>query len=92
MIKRHFHIWISIVGAVLVSIFSDYTQYYISYLLRVPGYIFAQHLSVYVTIRLADETYYLSVIKVVMYSLIIYTVIYLISCWRKWRHQGVCYG
>lgn len=92
MVKRHLHIWISIVGAVLISIFADHTQYYVSYLLRVPGYIFAQYISVYVTIRIGPETFYLSVIKVALYSLMIYAVIYLISRGRKWRHQTGWFG
>ncbi len=85
MRKRHLHIWLSIVGAVLISIFSDYTHYDVSYLLRIPGYMFSQYVSLYVNIRIGQETFYLSVIKVAFYSLLIFAVVHLIS---KGRTRG----
>ncbi len=87
MVRRHLHIWVSIVGAVLISIFADYTRYNISYLLRMPGYILAQYVSIYMTIRIGQDTFYLSVIRVAIFSIMIYAVIRLFSWGRKWRHQ-----
>jgi hypothetical protein len=92
MLIRHLSIWISIIGGALITMFADNTHYYVSYLLRIPGYIFAQYISVYVTIRIGGETFYLSVVRVMIYSLIIYIFINLISSWRKWKHQTGCYG
>ncbi len=85
MRKCHLHIWLSIVGAVLISVFSDYTHYDVSYLLRIPGYMFSQYVSLYVNIRIGQETFYLSVIKVVFYSFLIFAVLHVIS---KGRTQG----
>jgi len=92
MVRRHLHIWISIVGAVLISIFADHTRYYLSYLLRLPGYILAKYISVYVTIQIGHDTFYLSVIKVAIYSIMIYAVMRLFSWGRKWRYQTGWFG
>ena len=87
MIKRHLHLWISIFSAVLISIFAEYTHYDVSYLLRMLGYTLAQYFSIHVAFRIGHETFYLSVVNVLIYSLMIYLVIYFITRGRKSGHH-----
>jgi hypothetical protein len=88
MTKRHLHIWSSLAGGILIYVFANETQFFVSYLLRVPSIILNHYSPISGIIVIGDEWYRLSALGVALYSISIYAIIWLVSLIRDNKHQS----
>src|SRR6185503_7894730 len=92
IMKRHLNLWLSIAGAILVIIFAHQTQFFVSYLLRVPAYLLNSYVPISVIIHIRYADFSLSALEVAFYALLIYAVIRLFSMIWNGAHPTGSFG
>ena len=87
MIKRNLRLWLSIIGGVLIIVFAYQTHFYLSYVLRVPGYLLNQYIPISIIVHIRYGAFSLSAFEVAFYALSIYGIIWLLSLTGNWKYQ-----